>query len=126
MCALLVGLPDVTVTGVGDWPQWLRIAIEMSGPRPVCDRCGTGSRDHGRREVLLVDLPVFGRPARLVWNKQRWVVPEPVVHDGDVDRAGSTDRLGAVRVDDTGSTLGDGPGRRSRPGGVRGRHRSRL
>ncbi len=77
MCALLVGLPDVTVTGVGDWPQWLRIAIEMSGPRPVCDRCGTGSRDHGRREVLLVDLPVFGRPARLVWNKQRWLCPNP-------------------------------------------------
>ena len=24
MCALLVGLPDVTVVGVGDWPGWLR------------------------------------------------------------------------------------------------------
>ena len=27
MCALLVGLPDVTVVGVGDWPHWLRIVI---------------------------------------------------------------------------------------------------
>ena len=27
MCALLVGLPDVTVLGVGDWPGWLRIVI---------------------------------------------------------------------------------------------------
>jgi len=24
MCALLVGLPDVVVVGVGDWPSWLR------------------------------------------------------------------------------------------------------
>lgn len=27
---------------------------------------------HGVREVELVDLPVFGRPARLVGRKQRW------------------------------------------------------
>ena len=27
MCALLVGLPDVRVVGVGEWPQWLRIVI---------------------------------------------------------------------------------------------------
>jgi len=27
---------------------------------------------HGVREVVLVDLPVFGRPTRLVWRKQRW------------------------------------------------------
>jgi transposase len=27
---------------------------------------------HGVREVELVDLPVFGRAARLVWRKQRW------------------------------------------------------
>ena len=30
---------------------------------------------HGVREVELVDLPVFGRPARLVWRKQRWRCP---------------------------------------------------
>jgi hypothetical protein len=27
MCALLVGLPDVIVVGVGEWPSWLRIVI---------------------------------------------------------------------------------------------------
>ena len=26
MCELLVGLPDVNVVGVGDWPLFLRIA----------------------------------------------------------------------------------------------------
>jgi hypothetical protein len=40
MCALLVGLPDVNVIGVGEWSGWLRVVI--------------------------------GRPALLVWRKQRW------------------------------------------------------
>jgi len=73
MCALLVGLPDVVVAGVGEWPSWLRIVIAtaaaLSGS-PTC--CGVAAHRHGVREVELVDLPVFGRPARLVWRKQRW------------------------------------------------------
>jgi zinc-finger of transposase IS204/IS1001/IS1096/IS1165 len=73
MCALLVGLPDVTVLGVADWPSWLRIVIETDHAPPSC--CGLLAHRHGVREVELVDLPVFGRPARLVWNKQRWRCP---------------------------------------------------
>jgi hypothetical protein len=30
-----------------------------------------------RPVVTLVDLPVFGRPARLVWHKRRWRCPSP-------------------------------------------------
>ena len=70
MCALLVGLPDVTVVGVGDWPGWLRVVIVTELERPAC--CGRAAWRHGIREVVLVDLPVFGRPARLAWRKQRW------------------------------------------------------
>ena len=73
MCALLVGLPDVRVVGVGEWPQWLRVVIAIDGERPSC--CEQGAHRHGVREVVLVDLPVFGRPARLVWRKQRWRCP---------------------------------------------------
>ena len=73
MCALLVGLPDVRVVGVGEWPQWLRIVIDADGERPSC--CRRPAHRHGVREVELVDLPVFGRPARLVWRKQRWRCP---------------------------------------------------
>ena len=73
MCALLVGLPDVTVIGVGEWPDWLRIVIVTELAPPSC--CGVVAHRHGVREVELVDLPVFGRPARLVWNKQRWRCP---------------------------------------------------
>jgi len=71
MCALLVGLPDVVVVGVGDWPSWLRIVVTIDGQRPRCE-CGGAVHRHGVREVVLVDLPVFGRPTRLVWRKQRW------------------------------------------------------
>lgn len=71
MCALLVGLPDVNVIGVGEWPRWLRVVIETASARPVCVCRGVVHR-HGIREVELVDLPVFGRPARLVLRKQRW------------------------------------------------------
>jgi predicted dinucleotide-binding enzyme len=73
MCALLVGLPDVTVVGVGEWPGWLRIAITTSPDRASC--CGRRAWRRDTREVVLVDLPVFGRPARLVWCKQRWKCP---------------------------------------------------
>ena len=73
MCALLVGLPDVTVVGVGEWPLWLRVVISVDIERLSC--CGRPAHRHGVREVMLVDLPVFGRPARLVWRKQRWRCP---------------------------------------------------
>jgi transposase len=73
MCALLVGLPGVAVVGVGEWPGWLRIAITTNPSRPSC--CGRAAWRHDDREVVLVDLPVFGRPARLVWCKQRWKCP---------------------------------------------------
>ena len=73
MCALLVGLPGVTVVGVGDWPGWLRIAVTTCPERPSC--CGRSAWRHDTREVVLVDLPVFGRPAQLVWCKQRWKCP---------------------------------------------------
>ena len=53
MCALLVGLPDVTVVGVGDWPSWLRITI--------ADR-GSSSRAHD---------PAVERPDRGLASRAR-------------------------------------------------------
>jgi len=103
MCELLVGLPDVNVNGVGDWPGWLRIAITTRGSRPVCGGCAGAVHGHGRNDVVLVDLPVFGRSARLVWSKQRWKCPNASCAVGtwcEVDeriaprRAAITDRAG--------------------------------
>jgi len=74
MCALLVGLPDVTVLGVEDrGGEPLRVLVEMSEPRPLCPCCAGPAVVKDRRLVELVDLPVFGRPARLVWRKHRWM-----------------------------------------------------
>ena len=103
MCELLVGLPDVNVDGVGDWPGLLRIAITSRASRPLCPRCGGSVWGHGRVEVELVDLPCFGRRTRLVWSKQRRRCPNPncrvvtFVESDDriaADRAGMTDRAG--------------------------------
>ena len=74
MCALLVGLPEVTIIGVGEWPKWLQIEIRSRVQRPLC-WCGKPAHRHGTREVALVDLPCFGRATRLVWRKQRWRCP---------------------------------------------------
>jgi transposase len=74
MCELLVGLPEVNVLGVLDRPGGpLRIHIESRLERPSCPRCSTAVEVKDRPEVTLVDLPVFGRRARLVWRKHRWV-----------------------------------------------------
>ena len=103
MCELLIGLPDVDVNGVGDWPHWLRIAITPRAGRPACSGCRGAVWLHDRVDVELVDLPCFGRQTRLVWSKQRWRCPNPtcgVVTFVEVDdriahgRAAITDRAG--------------------------------
>jgi transposase len=74
MCELLVGLPAIVVLGVvddGDEP--LQVHIELRDGRRCCVSCGTLARIKERPEVVLVDLPVFGRRARLVWRKHRLV-----------------------------------------------------
>lgn len=79
MCELLVGLPDVNVLAVEDTAQEepLRVHVETRGPRPRCRECGAWGWVKDRRELVLVDLPAFGRPVRLVWRKHRWQCPEP-------------------------------------------------
>lgn len=69
MCALLVGLPAVTVIGVADWPgQPLRVHVETAAVVQGCARYGTRARVKDRPSVELVDLLAFGRPTRLVWR----------------------------------------------------------
>jgi len=78
VCELLVGLPDVTVLGVEDLVGGpIRVHVEVRGPRPVCPQCGMRVWVKDRPRVELVDLPVFGRPARLVWQKHRFWCPNP-------------------------------------------------
>jgi transposase len=77
MCELLVGLGDVNVVAVDDVDpdEPIRIFVETRWLRPVCEQCESSAVVKDRPVVDLVDLPVFGRPARLVWRKYRWVCP---------------------------------------------------
>ncbi|MGH9078360.1 MAG: ISL3 family transposase [Acidimicrobiales bacterium] len=97
MCELLVGLPAVTVLGVEDEPgDHLRVHVECRGPRPACSGCGGEGRVKDRATVVLVDLPVFGRPARLVWRKHRWVCVDVSCPVGSW--TGEDPRIGAPRL----------------------------
>ena len=66
VCELLLGLGDVEVLGVDDdVGAPLRVHIRRQTSRPVCEVCGGPLWSDGERAVELVDLPAFGRPARL-------------------------------------------------------------
>ncbi len=76
MCEVLVGLPDVNVLGVVDVAEApVEVVIEQRVARPRCAGCGEPARVKDRADVSLVDLPCFGRAARLVWRKHRWECP---------------------------------------------------
>jgi transposase len=77
VCALLVGLPDVTVLAVDDQPgEPIRVHVECR-PEPVwCQACGVRARVKDRPVIELIDPQCFGRAVRLVWRKRRWCCPE--------------------------------------------------
>jgi uncharacterized membrane protein len=50
---------------------WVEVTTNLE--RPSC--CGRTAWHHGTGEVVLVDLPVFGRLDRLAWRKHRWRCP---------------------------------------------------
>jgi len=76
VCELLIGLPAVRVLGVVDGPDApIAVHVETRVARPSCPGCGRAARVKDRPKVELVDLPCFGRPARLAWHKHRWCCP---------------------------------------------------
>ena len=83
MCALLVGLPAVTVLGVDDVAGGaIRVHVELAARRWWCQACGGRAWVKDRPAVELVDLPCFGRAARLIWRKHRCWCPEPACPAG--------------------------------------------
>jgi transposase len=106
MCELLVGLPTVTVLGVDDQRSDRPIVVEIEttlADIETCRGCGVAATIKDRARVLLVDLPAFGRSARLRWRKRRWRCPSPSCPVGSwtelapeiaATRLGTTDRAG--------------------------------
>ena len=88
MCELLVGLGDVEVLSVDDEGGGpLRVHVRCRAARPVCGGCGGLLWSDGERAVVLVDLPAFGMPVRLVWHKRRWRCPRRGCGAGTVTEA---------------------------------------
>ena len=75
ICELIVGLGEVEVLGVEDEPGAPLVLHVRTRARPTCGGCGGPVWSKGPAPVELVDLPAFGRPARLVWHKRRWRCP---------------------------------------------------
>jgi transposase len=75
----LVGLDGFVVCAqlldeaTGEW--WL--AVETSEERAWCSSCGVRALGHGRRRVVVRDLPLADRPVALVWAKRIWRCAEP-------------------------------------------------
>lgn len=83
MCELLVGLPDVNVLGVEDVAgEPIRVHVESRVDEPSCSVCGARAWVKDRPQVVLVDLPAFGRPTRLAWRKHRLRCPDPACPQG--------------------------------------------
>ena len=85
MCELLVGLGDVEVLSVDDEGGGpLRVHVRCRAATPACGGCGQRLWSDGERAVVLVDLPAFGGPVRLVWHKRRWRCPRDGCEAGSV------------------------------------------
>ncbi|MGH9232710.1 MAG: ISL3 family transposase [Acidimicrobiales bacterium] len=62
----------------GEW--WL--AVETTEDRAWCPACGSRGVGHGRRRVVVRDLPLADRPVVLVWAKRIWRCGEPACPAG--------------------------------------------
>jgi len=73
-CDLLVGLDGFHVIAVerDEGGGGLTVTVESPPGKMACQSCGVIVHSHGRRDVVLVDAPCFGRPVRLVWRKRTW------------------------------------------------------
>jgi transposase len=81
-CDLLVGLEGLHVLEVEPGPDRLTVVVESASSLMGCPSCGVVAVSHGRRDVVLIDAPSFGRPVRVVWRKRTWGCLEPLCPAG--------------------------------------------
>lgn len=68
----VLGLSEFVVTAFRENGLEVIFEIETTTEDVVCDRCSSPARTHERRRSEVRDLPCFGRPTRLIWNKRRF------------------------------------------------------
>ena len=74
----LLGLDGFCVLEVTETAAEVVIRVETAGGLIGFPGCGSVAVVHDRMVVELRDLPVFGRPTRLVWHKRRYRCREPL------------------------------------------------
>lgn len=71
-----LGLPGLAVLGHVEHDGELWILVETTAGVMGCSGCGTQAVGHGRRRVVVRDLPIASRPVVLVWAKRLYRCPE--------------------------------------------------
>ena len=66
----LLGLRGFVVLGVTEIGGELELIVETDQTVVGCRGCGVRAVSHGRRETVVRDLPIAGRPTRLRWRKR--------------------------------------------------------
>jgi transposase len=74
---VLLGVEGVHVSSVSATRTGLVLRVETGDDLTGCPDCGVVAVGHGRRRVRLHDIPCFGRPVRLLWDKRVWRCPDP-------------------------------------------------
>lgn len=75
MLELILGMPNVRVLGAEATSALVRIELESTIDAPVCPRCGAQAELLSTKSEEKVDLPIMGRPSRLVVKRRRWRCP---------------------------------------------------
>ncbi len=69
----LLGMDGFVVLSTTETDHQLWLLVETTTAVVGCAACGVRAVGQGRREVQDRDLPIGGRPVRLMWRKRRWL-----------------------------------------------------
>jgi transposase len=73
----LLGMEGFLVLATSEDEGECFVLVETTRARTGCPSCGVIATGHGRSVVQVRDLPITGRPLRLVWRKRRFICEEP-------------------------------------------------
>ena len=68
----LLGMNGFVVLSHTEENGELWLLVETTAEVVGCPRCGVRAAGHGRSVVHIRDVPIAGKPVRLVWRKRRW------------------------------------------------------
>ena len=72
----MLGLDGFVVLVTTEEEDELFVLVETKAREVGCPSCGVVARGHGRSLLQVRDLPIGGRPVRLLWRKRRFLCAE--------------------------------------------------